>query len=890
MKLFKKSIKAVGAVALTSFALFGLASCDSSANDGKEAINKISLLLTDKAENALTDDLSVPYSVKVNEKDYVVEYTTTNSDSASVETNVEEKTTTIKIKQTGEVQNFTLTAKVVEATKSWDFKIAAKDVSMIKTQAEVDAMPNLKTHAEWAAASSGTKMVIQGYVTWAHDFSASYGNASVWLQDDAGGYYGYRVKVNNKEDYDEHFAIGKKIAIDGTLSPYNGWQEMGSGCKYYYISDAAPKTYDYKDVTTLWTQNKATDEAAMAVQNQKLTVTGKVTSLPELTSSSTDGNVGISVGGNEYAVYFKTAYMSKLPTEVINSLQIGYTIKVNGFATVTKNGVQICPATAEDITITSKEVTAQDLVNGAIAEVKGQDVSSTYYESTSAPVQLKTTTTNGCTVAYALSEVKGTAITLSDDNKFAVDINYAAVSSATLTATISKEGASSKTYEWKIATKTDADVLKEIKTSVTEQSMTKSYDKDSEGNRQRLLDPTSPSSAAATVVYSVPTNDYIKVGIFEKTGQYYFDVKSIPTVDEGAKTIRLTAKITYKEKEETVTFDIVLKNTYNTWEAYYYAAAGVDLGKQTGIVTLVGVKSNQKYAMVQTDLGPIYVYNNNSKITGTDWTAKFVVGNKVTISKGKKGAYNGLQQFDPIAMNNVKVDAQAQTLPAATDISTKVSAGEDLSFLQGALVSVTGTAVVDGTKFYIQVGEKKILVREDTTFATLDLKTNFTHGSTEATVTGFLGWYNGAQICPLTLDNFDEPAPVTHDVELDCTGDGAYLKDTTSEVITSKLTDNTDLVITAYKNDCSNSSGYVNFHAGSLRVYEKASLTVASSTKTIKSITFTFDSSKKGPAFYVNGVKVEAVNGTVTINAGSVDIKAEEGQVRFLTLFVDFAA
>ena len=400
MKLFKKSMATVGMLCVGAFAVCGLTACS---NDADEALARLSLLLDEKVEsneNGISADLDVPYSVTVNSKDYLVEYST-NLDNAKVETNAEEKTAKIAITQIGEEQSFTLTAKVSSKSKSWDFKITAKDLSMVKTQAEVDAMEDKKTYAEWATSTTG-KALIQGYVTHAHDFSASYGNASVWLQDDNGGYYAYRVKVASQADFNDYFQVGSKIAVAGTVSPYNGWQEMGSGCSYYYIKDAEKKTYDFKDVTELWGANEADAAAATAVQNQKIKVTGKVTSVPDFNSSSM--TVGLSVNGHDYNIYYKSAYTS-MPKDLADKLSVGYTIEVEGIAAVSSKKAQICPIKADAITVKSTEVTAQDKVNGAKAEVAKQNIKSAYYDSLKNPIELLTTTKDGCSVSYSLNKV-----------------------------------------------------------------------------------------------------------------------------------------------------------------------------------------------------------------------------------------------------------------------------------------------------------------------------------------------------------------------------------------------------------------------------------------------------------------------------------------------------
>ena len=226
----KKILTVLGSVFLSVFAVIALVACSDS-NAGEEAINRLSLLLdleVEKAkDNGLASNLEVPYSIEVDHKEYEVTYTTNLGDNAKVVPNLEDednKVYIIEITQTGEEQKLTLTAEVAKKTKSWEFTIAKKDVSMLKTQAEINAMANLKTYAQWAEANSGTEVVIQGWITHACDYRTA-GDACVWLQDENGGYYGYRVKCTQK-DFNEYFKVGKKLALAGKVSLYGGWQEL----------------------------------------------------------------------------------------------------------------------------------------------------------------------------------------------------------------------------------------------------------------------------------------------------------------------------------------------------------------------------------------------------------------------------------------------------------------------------------------------------------------------------------------------------------------------------------------------------------------------------------------------------------------------------------------
>lgn len=758
MKLFRKSITALTALFVGGVTVFSVTSCSN--NVGEQALQKLSLLLDEKTEESLTGDLDVPYSIKVDNKEYVVSYST-DSENAKVVSSEESKTTVVEIEQTGKEQSFALTAEVEKKSKKWDFKIAAKDVSMLKTQAEVNAMADLKTYEQYAQLSSGVKVVVQGWVTWAHDFSSSYGNASVWLQDENGGYYAYRVKVNNQEDFDTYFKTGKKIAIEGTTSPYNGWMEIGSGCTYYSITDAEEKTFDYKDITASVSGKKATDAGVKAFQNQKVKVTGaKVTSLP--TYSSSQMTMGISIGGEEYSVFFKSNYMGSIPSSILDDLEIGYTINVSGFTSISNNALQICPVDAKSIEVTSRTVTDQDRVNGAVADVQNQNINSVYYDSLSQPVTLLTETENGCTVEYALSEVKGTAITLAN-NQFNVTVDYAAASSATLTATITKGEAEAKTVEWKISTKTDKDVFDSLKKAVQNQEITLLYDESGVGSRTRFETITSPSKTAATISYALKDEadqTYITVGQTLNTKQWYFDVKSVPQT--GSKEVVINATLSYKDTTETIAIKVALQKELTPFDSYFYAEEGADLGSVTGVVTWVGNysykysdRTKQNYAGLAIEGGTIYVFT--SKIEMADWNKIFAVGNKVTIKKGTKDIYNSLHEYVVSSISDCSlVEAAAEDYQVSyQDISSLVASEENLTTnafvrLQATTVSVTGTVVKSGNNYYVQVADgKKIQIYSDKPFVQnadgINLSTLMTAGET-VTVNGFLGWYSGAQI------------------------------------------------------------------------------------------------------------------------------------------------
>lgn len=115
MKLFRKSITALTALFVGGVTVFSVTSCSN--NVGEQALQKLSLLLDEKTEESLTGDLDVPYSIKVDNKEYVVSYST-DSENAKVVSSEESKTTVVEIEQTGKEQSFALTAEVEKKSKN----------------------------------------------------------------------------------------------------------------------------------------------------------------------------------------------------------------------------------------------------------------------------------------------------------------------------------------------------------------------------------------------------------------------------------------------------------------------------------------------------------------------------------------------------------------------------------------------------------------------------------------------------------------------------------------------------------------------------------------------------------------------------------------------------
>ncbi|MDE6660564.1 MAG: hypothetical protein K2J93_01920 [Anaeroplasmataceae bacterium] len=185
----------------------------------------------------------------------------------------------------------------------------------------------------------------------------------------------------------------------------------------------------------------------------------------------------------------------------------------------------------------------------------------------------------------------------------------------------------------------------------------------------------------------------------------------------------------------------------------------------TGVVTDAGFKDDTAkvrcFALVQNADGAAKYVTCEVAVDATNtvdaihaaWNAKFVVGKSATVTAENK-EYHGLNQF-VVAWDKLATDVTLGadgTTPAFLDITSKVTAGEDLKALQGVLVKVTGVCVVSGSNYTIQTADgKSILVYFDRAFYDGKASDLLKAGNTY-TVSGFLNWYDNPQVTPISED------------------------------------------------------------------------------------------------------------------------------------------
>ena len=703
----KKSFKILALVFVTLMLVVTLASCKSKKYE--TAMNNVSLLIDniwskneqfDKEGTSLgsfvNTDFEVPYEVQVEGEAIAVEYSITGS-GAVVDKNNETKQTNVVVSQTSEDQKFTLTVNIEKVdSKSWEFNVDALDLSMEKTQAEIDAM-NPLTYEQYAAAKSGEKVLVQGWITHPHEYSSSYGNASVWLQDENGGYYAYRVKVSSQREWDTYFKVGNKIAIEGVKSPFNGWDEFGSGSKYYFIKDAQTKNFEAKDVTSIWGANKPNSVESKAVQNQLVKVTAKVASIDEYNSE--DMYLGLTVNGQTgYLAYYKDAYVGTMPKDLFSDLQIGYTIEITGMVSVTKSGAQICPMGDGAYTIISREVTDADRVAQVKNQVLGQGVEETYYASADLDLLLNATASDKeVTVTYALQaeEGKNTGISLVDGKQLKVVVDGVTTSKAKLVATI-KCGEVTDTAEFDITVKTDNDVLDELVAEFEE-----NYDVPAAflaGTVNNITYLPKLSLPGATLSYELEENAYLALKEAKTSKQYYLQVVKDPDQEEPL-TLKLTATIKYDNPnletevvEKTIVKDVVVrKEAGGPVEVFYSYTKVEEEVTVSGFIAYLGEFNEDKgnfslYLADAEDEGGYYGY----QVSATkEVYYSLKVGTYVTL-EGEKGSFNN---GDQIAKAKLKV-AETDKTYEATAVTITAESLADANWVllhQADFVTVTGT-------------------------------------------------------------------------------------------------------------------------------------------------------------------------------------------------------
>ena len=237
---------------------------------------------------------------------------------------------------------------------------------------------------------------------------------------------------------------------------------------------------------------------------------------------------------------------------------------------------------------------------------------------------------------------------------------------------------------------------------------------------------------------------------------------------QAAQEVTLTVSVTVAEKTVKRTFKVTVpKFTVNTLAEADAAAAKTTLTLKGVIVAKEPYSTTNKNTSVylMCDGGGYEAYR--LACTQDQYDNELVVGNTIYVS-GPKGYYNGLRELNTCTY--VFDENAAKVTVTAEDLTSLVSAGTGIAdTYQCHLAKLTDVEIVkidtpdSSGQYSIYVGDPT----DDTKQAVVRISKYFFTGKTaddyqfkdlnlvvgqKITVTGIVGWNNGAQITPIAAD------------------------------------------------------------------------------------------------------------------------------------------
>ena len=384
------------------------------------------VFLKDKQE--VVDDFEVPSVVKFNYEGTNIEVNITwTADKANVTFE------TVDGVLMGKLNRPEMGQDPVEVKLTASFSYEGKEGSkgfkvkvMPKTGAAdvwgVEPTGTVMSWSEFRAAENGSIITVQGRViAWTYD--EAYGNGNVFLQDDNGGYYAYRL-VAALSEYQDYLAVGNEVILEGQKDVYSGLHQMAqksvTGIKVVSRENAGQKPTP-KDVTEL-----AKNGGLEPVQSTWVTVLGTYV-------IGDDGYKYIQVGGNRYQIYSDKKYNGENLDEVnaqLAALTAGDTIRLKGIVGMYTNP-QFYPY---DVVKSDETITVSPAEKVAIAKADVFGGFKAKYEE-AAEVALYASSESDVTITYALNAEANTSVFALGADKLTITPTEAE-EKATITATI----------------------------------------------------------------------------------------------------------------------------------------------------------------------------------------------------------------------------------------------------------------------------------------------------------------------------------------------------------------------------------------------------------------------------------------------------------------------
>ena len=237
---------------------------------------------------------------------------------------------------TSEETNSSETSEVSEV--SGDSEVS--EVS--ETGEEPSAEATVLSYEEYMAAEMETEVTIQAYVQAKQSYYAEQGTATVYLQDEDGGYFAYDMACT-QEDYDA-MTEGTCIQVTGFKTEWSGEIEIMDG-QLDQIVEGDTFVAEPLDATELLGTEELADHQNEKVSFKGLTVAPSTDAngeeaafLYNYDGSGTQGDdvyFNVTVGDSEEVYSFVIeSYLCDSSTEVykaVEALEVGQTIDCEGF-------------------------------------------------------------------------------------------------------------------------------------------------------------------------------------------------------------------------------------------------------------------------------------------------------------------------------------------------------------------------------------------------------------------------------------------------------------------------------------------------------------------------------------------------------------------------------
>lgn len=303
---------------------------------------------------------------------------------------------------------------------------------------------------DFLAAADDTEVNVKGRVIMRSTWNSKYTTFNVWIQNDEGGYYAYKLGCDSEEKYNSELAIGNEIVVSGKKDTYNGQLEIANPT--YQVVSTTPADVAYVDATTAFTNASSNKDTASLNKYQNMKVELKDVEVTGVTDNSSGNYYNFKLGNNVYYTRGSKSYglTDADLTAMFGNWVPGYKATVRGVVNVYSNEFYLQPLSADDVKFTSTTLSDDAKVNGALAELSDLFASS-YVEAKEVALPTNPTTEAYADVnfAWALNAESDTTCFAISDNKLVISVPSTPGSSVTgkVDVTASVGGASkSETY------------------------------------------------------------------------------------------------------------------------------------------------------------------------------------------------------------------------------------------------------------------------------------------------------------------------------------------------------------------------------------------------------------------------------------------------------------